>query len=104
MGLTSTDIAKNLNVLSGGEITKVLMAKLLLGHYNILLLDEPTNFLDIYSVEALEQMMKGYAGTIVFVTHDRQLIDNVADIVLEIKDQRLIEWDRRNPDTGREEA
>lgn len=60
-----------------------------MGSYNILLMDEPSNFLDIPSLEALEVLMKGYAGTIIFISHDRKLVDNVADIVYEIKDKKL---------------
>lgn len=52
-------------------------------------MDEPSNYLDLLSLEALEKLMKGYAGTILFITHDKQLIDNVADVVYEVKDRRL---------------
>ena len=57
--------------------------------YNILLMDEPSNFLDIPSLEALEILMKEYAGTIVFITHDKRLLDNVADVVYEISDKKI---------------
>jgi macrolide transport system ATP-binding/permease protein len=77
------------SVLSGGEIIKLLLAKMLMGRYNILLMDEPSNFLDIPSLEALEILMKEYAGTIVFITHDNRLLDNVADVIYEIKDKKL---------------
>lgn len=90
MGIGATDILKDLCVLSGGEIIKVLLSKMLLGKYNILLMDEPGNYLDLKSMEALEVMMKNYAGTIIFVSHDKRLVDNVADIVYEIKDQKII--------------
>jgi len=76
-------------VLSGGEIIKLLLAKMLMGRYNILLMDEPSNFLDMPSLEALEMLMKGYTGTIVFITHDKRLIDNVADMIYEIKDRKI---------------
>ncbi|MBB6214318.1 macrolide transport system ATP-binding/permease protein [Anaerosolibacter carboniphilus] len=89
MGFMQNDIYKMLSVLSGGEIIKLLLAKMLLGKYNILLMDEPSNYLDLLSLEALEKLMKGYAGTILFITHDKQLIDNVADVVYEVKDRRL---------------
>jgi macrolide transport system ATP-binding/permease protein len=62
---------------------------MLLGRYNILLMDEPSNFLDLPGLEALEVLMKGYAGTIVFITHDKLLLDNVADVIYEIKDKKL---------------
>ncbi|WP_368489676.1 Msr family ABC-F type ribosomal protection protein [Clostridium sp. BJN0013] len=89
MGFVQNDICKRLSVLSGGEIIKLLLAKMLMGRYNILLMDEPSNFLDLPSLEALEMLMKGYAGTIVFSTHDKQLLDNVADVIYEIKDKKL---------------
>lgn len=89
MGFGPNDVGKKLPVLSGGEIIKLLLAKMLLGRYNILLMDEPGNFLDLPGLEALEALMKGYAGTIVFITHDKRLLDNVADVVYEIKDRRL---------------
>lgn len=56
---------------------------------NILLMDEPSNFLDIPSLEALEILMKEYAGTIVFITHDKRLLENVADVVYEIRDKKI---------------
>lgn len=90
MGFSQNDIRKDLSVLSGGEIIKLMLAKLLLGRYNILLMDEPSNFLDLPGVEALEKLMKNYAGTILFISHDKFLLDNVADIVYEIKDAKVI--------------
>ncbi len=90
MGIGPRDLTKDVGVLSGGEVIKLLLAKMLLGRYNILLMDEPGNYLDVKSTEALEQMMSAYAGTIVFVTHDKRLVENVADIVYEIKDTKLV--------------
>ena len=71
MGFIQNDIGKRLSVLSGGEIIKLLLAKILMGRYNILLMNEPSNFLDIPRPEALEVLMKEYAGTIAFITHDK---------------------------------
>lgn len=90
MGIGPNDIQKQVNVLSGGEIMKLLMAKMLLGRYNILLMDEPGNYLDLKSMEALEEMMKGYTGTIIFVSHDKRLVDSVADTVFEICDRKIV--------------
>lgn len=89
MGFKQNDIGKSISVLSGGEIIKLLLSKMLMGRYNILLMDEPSNFLDIPSLEALEVLMKEYAGTIVFTSHDNRLLNNVADMVYEIKDTKL---------------
>lgn len=89
MGIGANDI-QNLSDLSGGEIIKLLLSKMLLGKYNILLMDEPGNYLDLKVLPHLETMMKSYAGTIIFVSHDKQLVDNIADIIYEIKDHKII--------------
>ena len=89
IGFEKDDIRKSLCQLSGGELTKLVLLKILSGEYNILLMDEPSTFLDTYAVNALESMMKGYEGTIIFVTHDNTLINNVADIIYEIKDRKI---------------
>ena len=89
MRFKQNDIGKSLSVLSGGEIIKLLLAKMLMGRYNILIMDEPSNFLDIPSLEALEILMKEYTGTIVFITHDKRLLENVADVVYEIRDKKI---------------
>lgn len=91
MGFSKSDIRKELSVLSGGEIIKLQLAKILLGRYNILLMDEPSNFLDLPSVEALETLMKNYAGTIFFISHDKRLVENVADRVYEIREGKIVE-------------
>ncbi|HZG82103.1 MAG TPA: ATP-binding cassette domain-containing protein, partial [Brevibacillus sp.] len=90
LGFSQHDVRKELSVLSGGEMIKLQLAKMLLGRYNILLMDEPSNFLDLPAVEALENLMKDYAGTIIFITHDVRLLENVADFVYEIKDKKII--------------
>jgi len=90
MGFTQQDVRKELSVLSGGEMIKLQLARLLLGRYNILLMDEPSNFLDIPALEALEVMMQKYLGTIVFISHDVRLLEGVADQVYELKDGRLV--------------
>lgn len=90
MGFSKNDMGKELNVLSGGEIVKLMLAKMLLGNYNILLMDEPSNFLDLPSIEALETLMKNYKGTILFISHDKRLLSNVADIVYEIQDYKIV--------------
>ncbi len=66
-----------------------MLLKVLSGEYNIILMDEPSTFLDTYTVGALEIMMVDYKGTIIFVTHDKTLINNVADIVYEIRDRKI---------------
>ena len=73
------DVFKELSTLSGGERARVLLTKLMLGRANFLLLDEPTNHLDINSCEALESALKEYEGTLLIVSHDRYLINALAD-------------------------
>jgi len=91
MGFKENDLRKKVSVLSGGELIKLNLLKMLLGRYNILLMDEPGNYLDLPSLEALEGLMKGYGGTILFTSHDRRLVENVADVIYEIKDLKIIE-------------
>ncbi|MGZ9584841.1 Msr family ABC-F type ribosomal protection protein [Paenibacillus marinisediminis] len=91
LGFSSNDIRKELSMLSGGEIIKLQLAKMLLGRYNILLMDEPSNFLDLAAVEALENLMRSYAGTIVFISHDARLLENVAELVYHIEDKKIVQ-------------
>ena len=76
------DIYKNVGVLSGGERARIQLLKLMLSSANFLLLDEPTNHLDLASAEALENAVENYTGTCLLVTHDRYLIERLADRVL----------------------
>ena len=76
---TGEDVFKPIAALSGGERGRVSMAKLILSGANLILLDEPTNHLDIASREALEASLEGFPGTIVMVSHDRALIDKLAN-------------------------
>lgn len=78
------DIEKPVKVLSGGERNRLALAKLLLRPANLLLLDEPTNHLDLQSKQVLLDSLKKYSGTIVFVSHDRYFVDELATRVLEI--------------------
>ncbi|MBA2876229.1 Vga family ABC-F type ribosomal protection protein [Thermaerobacillus caldiproteolyticus] len=83
------DVYKPVGVLSGGERVKVALAKLFLSDINTLILDEPTNFLDTESVEALESLLKEYEGSVIFVSHDRRFIENIATRILVIRNQKI---------------
>ncbi|MBU5312528.1 ABC-F type ribosomal protection protein [Tissierella carlieri] len=83
------DVYKKVSVLSGGEKVKVSLAKILLNNFNILILDEPTNYLDIYSIEAVEEALINYDGTLLFVSHDRRLIEKVADTIMVIENNKI---------------
>jgi ATP-binding cassette subfamily F protein 3 len=85
---TGEDVLKEVAVLSGGEKTRLAIAKMLMRPVNFLLLDEPTNHLDIPSREILTDALDAYTGTICFITHDRTLIREIANKIVDIKDGR----------------
>lgn len=78
------DVYKSLNVLSGGEKSRLALLRLLLRPVNLLVLDEPTNHLDMHSKDVLLEALKGFGGTVVFVSHDRGFIQDLATRVLEL--------------------
>ena len=79
---SGTDVDKKLNVLSGGEVVRLGLCKILKMKPNFLILDEPTNHMDIVSKETIEKMLKGYKGTIIFVSHDRYFVRKISDSLL----------------------
>jgi ATP-binding cassette subfamily F protein 3 len=83
------DVEKKVKVLSGGERTRLAMIKLLLEPVNFLVLDEPTNHLDIHSKELLKQALMDFDGTLLIVSHDREFMDGLVDVVYEFKDKKL---------------
>jgi len=82
-------IYKKVNVLSGGELAKVSFAKILLSNANLLILDEPTNYLDVNSLEAIEEAFIDYNKTLLFVSHDRHFIKNIANQIMWIEDKKI---------------
>lgn len=79
---TKEDVEKNILSLSGGEAARLLLAKNILEQTNVLILDEPTNHLDIEATESLSDALKQYTGTLIFVSHDRHFINNIANRIL----------------------
>ena len=93
LNIKEDDVYKKIKILSGGERVKVLLAKIMTSNSNFLILDEPTNFLDIESIEALEKLMKEFKGTILFVTHDKNLVDNIATDIMIVENKKIIEFE-----------
>lgn len=83
-GFKGEKVFEKVETLSGGERAKVALCRLMLRHCNFLLLDEPTNHLDLYSMEALEEALGGYEGTLFIISHDRYFINRLADKVVEL--------------------
>jgi ATP-binding cassette subfamily F protein 3 len=89
---TGDDVFKKIRVLSGGEKSRVALAKALTADANFLILDEPTNHLDMQSVNILIQALQQYEGTFILVSHDRYLLDKVANKIWFIEDRQIKEY------------
>jgi ATPase subunit of ABC transporter with duplicated ATPase domains len=79
------EVRKPVNVISGGEQGRMLFGKLMLSRPNVLLMDEPTNHLDMESIESLNTALEKFAGTLVFISHDREFVSSLASRIIEIK-------------------
>ena len=86
------DIDKKVKVLSGGERSRLAMARLMLEPYNLLVLDEPTNHMDMRSKDILKKALQDYNGTLVVVSHDREFLDGLVDKVYEFRDGAVKEY------------
>jgi ATPase subunit of ABC transporter with duplicated ATPase domains len=89
---TADDSKKKAKVCSGGEKNRLLFGKLMMSDANVLILDEPTNHLDMESIEALNQALAKYDGTVIFVSHDREFVSSLATRIVEVKDHQLIDF------------
>ena len=89
---TGDDVFKRVRDLSGGERGRLSLARLMLSKSNFLILDEPTNHLDITSKEILEEALRNYTGTVLYVSHDRYFINQTATRILELKNRTLINY------------
>ena len=86
------DIDKKVKVLSGGERSRLAMARLMLEPYNLLVLDEPTNHMDMRSKDILKNALQKYDGTVVVVSHDREFLDGLVDRIYEFRDGGVREY------------
>ena len=86
------DVEKKVKVLSGGERNRLALCKLLLQPINVLVMDEPTNHLDIKSKNVLKAALKQFEGTLMLVSHDRDFLQGMSNIVYEFKDQKIREY------------
>ncbi len=89
LGFNDEDFDKPINVLSGGQKTRVMLAKLLLEKADILLLDEPTNHLDIEAISWLEKYLKGFNGSVIIISHDRYFLDNIVNRIMLLENKNI---------------
>lgn len=87
------DVFKKIKVLSGGEKARLKLCEIFKKEPNLLLLDEPTNHMDIIGKEALENILKEYKGTLIFVSHDRYFVNKIANKILEFKKEKVTFFD-----------
>lgn len=87
LGFSEEDFTKSVNTLSGGQKTRLALAKLLIDQPDLLLLDEPTNHLDIKATEWLETYLSNYKGTLLIISHDRYFLDKIIDKVIEVENK-----------------
>jgi len=97
------DMHQRVSTLSGGEKSRIQLAKIVISGSNLLLLDEPTNHLDVYSREKVEEALEEFEGTVFVISHDRYFLNRIVDRVVELQDRRFVEcpgdfsffWEKR---------
>jgi ATP-binding cassette, subfamily F, member 3 len=89
LGFSTADLQKPLRQFSGGWRMRVILAKLLLQKPSLLMLDEPTNHLDLPSIQWVEKYIQTYEGAVIVVSHDREFLDNVTDVTIEVANEKL---------------
>ncbi|MGB5444800.1 MAG: ATP-binding cassette domain-containing protein, partial [Psychromonas sp.] len=89
---TADDANKKARNCSGGEKNRLLFGKLMMQDINVLVMDEPTNHMDIEAIDALNDALKVYQGTLIFVSHDREFVSSLATRIIDIKDKKLVNF------------
>jgi len=92
MLFSGDDVFKKVNVLSGGEKARLIIAKLMMDGPNVLILDEPTNHLDLESIEALNYALSLHEKTLIFVSHDHRFVSTLANRIIEVSDNGIIDY------------
>ena len=91
MLFSGDEALKNVKVLSGGEKVRCVLSKLMLSGANFLIFDEPTNHLDMEAITALNEGMKKFKGNMLFTSHDHQLTETVADRIIDLRKDKVID-------------
>ena len=89
---TADDTNKQAKNCSGGEKNRLLFGKLMMQDINVLVMDEPTNHMDMEAIEALNEALKVYTGTLIFVSHDREFVSSLATQIIDVKDKKLVNF------------
>ena len=89
---TDDDANKKARNCSGGEKNRLLFGKLMMQDVNVLVMDEPTNHMDLEAIDALNNALKEFKGTLIFVSHDRAFVSSLATRIIDIKDKQVIDF------------
>jgi ATPase subunit of ABC transporter with duplicated ATPase domains len=89
---TDDDANKKARNCSGGEKNRLLFGMLMMADINVLIMDEPTNHMDIEAIDALNNALKAFEGTLIFVSHDREFVSSLATRIIDIKDKKLVSF------------